>query len=167
MDIETPMRGFLAWRSSRRSPCEETPGDENRRIVVDRAVGKLQAQGDESSPAARGVLRKVEAPRVAARLELVDEMNRETERLERRSNRGRIRAAAEGDGGDRPPSRDLFQPLLQAADRLDARLDHCTGARHQRVSGLTPARIDADDAGPLAHGVCVRTITIGIPPKCG
>src|SRR5579863_6415983 len=73
---------FLIWRWRRHSPCEIAATDNDRRVIVHRLARQLKADWDQASPAARGMVDKIQASRRSAGLELIDPMNREPKALE-------------------------------------------------------------------------------------
>lgn len=111
------------------------------------------------------MLQKVEITGAPARLEFVDQMDRNFETFQGCSQDSRVRAPAQSNC----PHLVLFEQSVeapgQALDWLDSGNNHAGRLIQYGITRLTSSGIDPDDAA--RHGCWVRTITIGMPPTCG
>ena len=147
-----PPAGMLAWRSGLQTPGKEAPGDQDRGVIVDRARRELQAHRNEPAPPARRVFGKVERPRPAGRLELVDAVDRQAEVPS---------AALTGDAFVPRPSAIARDAMARreisdaASERSIGSMPRSTtlaGVSSSGVSGLAAARIDAEHAAAALTG---------------
>ncbi len=161
LDTERMPRSLYRGERRRLLPSlrtlKEAFGDQERRVVVDRAVGQQHPARDQGPPAARRVVAEVARPGPQRGLVLVDQLHPQPQRRERRRPPAPAlvpRPIAASSTGVAASTARAAAASSSSSGTISSRSGGAPSAGDDREAALARARVEAQDG----HGAAARRL---------